>query len=357
MKDTSPRSKILCTYLQNPDHLPHVKKQAHVEGLYAHVYKTQTSLSLRATSSTREETSPRPKIICTLPRVKKQALAQDHMHMSTEPRLASLYVQHLPHVKKQALAQRSYAHVYRTQTSLSLHATSFTREETSPHPKIICTLPHVKKLPSPKDHMHMSTKPRLASLHATSSTHEETSPHPKIICTPPHVKDTSPRPKIICTVYRTWTSLSLCATSSTREETSPHPKIICTLPHVKETSPRSKILCTYLQNPDHLPHVKKQAHTEGSYAHVYRTQTSLSLRAASSTCEETSPCPKIICTVYRTQTSLSLHATSSTREETSPHPKIICTLPHVKKQALTQRSYAHVYKTQTSLSTCNIFHT
>ena len=84
------------------------------------------------------------------------------MHMSTEPRLASLYVQHLPHVKKQALAQRSYTHVYRTQTSLSLHAKSSTHEETSPRPKIICT----------------STDPRLASLymqHLAFSTCEETS--------------------------------------------------------------------------------------------------------------------------------------------------------------------------------------
>ena len=54
--------------------------------------------------------------------------------------------------------------------------------------------------------------------------------------------------------------------------------------------------------------------------------------------------------IYNTQTNLSQRATPPTREETSPCPKIICTLPHVKKQALAQRSNAHVYKTQTSLS-------
>ena len=123
--------KIICTP-------PHVKKQALTQRSYAHAYKTQTSLSLHATSSTREEASSCPKIICTY----------------LQPRLASLYVQHLPdvkkkvlaqrsythfHMKKQALTQRSYAHAYKTQTSLSLHATSSTREETSPHPKIICT--------------------------------------------------------------------------------------------------------------------------------------------------------------------------------------------------------------------------
>ena len=164
----STKPRLASLYMQ---HLPHVKKQALAQRSYAHIYKTQTSLSLHATSSPCEETSscpkiictlphmkktsPHPKIICTLPHVKKQALAQrskahfhtlrnkpspkDHMHMSTVSRLASLYVQHLPHVKKQALAQRSFAHVYKTQTSLSLHATSSTHEETSPHPKIICT--------------------------------------------------------------------------------------------------------------------------------------------------------------------------------------------------------------------------
>ena len=152
------------------------------------------SLSLRATSSTCEEAISCLKIICTLPHVKNKLSPKDHMHMPTKPRLASLYVQHLPHMKKQALTQRSYAHAYKTQTSLSLHATSSTREETSSCLKIICTPLHMKK--QAKDHMHMSPKPRLASLRPTSSTHEdlpkdpmhtstceETSPHPKIICT------------------------------------------------------------------------------------------------------------------------------------------------------------------------------
>ena len=72
-------------------------------------------------------------IICTLPHVKKQALACPKITCTclTKPRLASLYVQHLPHVKKQALT--------------SMHTS--TCEETKP---------------SPKDQMHMSTKPRLA---------------------------------------------------------------------------------------------------------------------------------------------------------------------------------------------------
>ena len=143
------------------------------------------------------------------------------MHMSTKPRLASLYVQHLPHVKKQALAQRSY-----TESRLaSLY---------------VQHLPHVKNKPSPKDH------------------------------------------------------------TSTCEETSSCPKITST-----------------------LPHVKKQALYQRSYAHVYRTQTSLSLRATSSTSEGTSSCPKITSTLR-----------SSTHEETSPRPKIIRTLPHVSPKII-----------------------
>ena len=92
---------------------------------------------------------------------------KDHMHMSTKPRLASLYVQHLPHVKNK---------------------------------------------PTPKDHMHMSIKPRLASL------------------------------------YVQHLAFPTC------EETSQSLQDIC-----------QKILCT-------LPHVKKQAVAQRSYAHVYKTQ-------------------------------------------------------------------------------------
>ena len=166
---------------QQTCNIPHVKKQALAQRSYAHVYRTQTSLSLRATSSTREETSPRPKIICTLPHVKKRALSYAHVYRT---RLASLYVQYLPHVKKQALAQRSYAHVYKTQTSLSLRATSSTRKETSPRPKIICTLPREKKQAlTQRSYVHVYKTQASLSLRATSSTREETSPHPKIICT------------------------------------------------------------------------------------------------------------------------------------------------------------------------------
>ena len=118
-----------------------------------------------------EETSPRSKIICTLLHVKKQALTQRSYAQVYKTQLASLYVQHLPHVKKQALAQRSYAHVYKTQASLSLHATSSTCEETSPCPKIICTLPHVKKQAlAQRSYAHVYKTQTSLSLHATSST-------------------------------------------------------------------------------------------------------------------------------------------------------------------------------------------
>ena len=135
----------------------------------------------------------------------KTQTIKDHMHMSTKPRLASFYVQHLAFP---------------------------TCEETSPSlqdicQKIICTLPHVKNKPLPKDHMHISTKPRLASLyvqHLAFPICEETSPSLQDICQ----------------------------------------KIICTLPHVP--SPKD-----HVQNPDY----------QRSYAHVYKTQTSLTLRAKS----------------------------------------------------------------------------
>ena len=138
------------------------------------------------------------------------------MHMSTKPRLASLNVQHLPHVKKQVLAQRSYAHVYKTQTSLSLRATSSTREDL------------------PKDHMTSTCElVKKQALAQRSYAHD----------------------------YKIQTSLSLHATSSICEEASPCPKIICTC----------------LQNPDyiaslyvqHLPHVKKQVLAQRSYTHFH----------------------------------------------------------------------------------------
>ena len=143
----------------------------------------------------------------TKPRLKNKPTPKDHMHMSTKPRLAPLYVQHLPHVKKQAhpcktYAKRSYAHFHMC-----------------PHPKT------TSKTLTTKDHMHMSTKPRLASLyvqHLAFPTCEETSPSlqdicQKIICTLPHVKN-KPSPKAYAHVYKTQTSLSLRATSSTCEE-------------------------------------------------------------------------------------------------------------------------------------------
>ena len=121
------------------------------------------------------------------------------MHMSTNPTLASLNVQHLPHVKKQVLAQRLYAHVYKPHTSLSQCATSSTREETSPKDHMHTSTREETKT-SPKDQMHMSTKPRLASLNVHHL---------------PHMKKQAFPPKIIMH-------------NSTREERSPRPKIMCT---------------------------------------------------------------------------------------------------------------------------------
>ena len=120
---------------------------------------------------------------------------------------------------------------------------------------------------SRKDHMHMSTKPRLASLyvqHLAFPTCEETSPSlqdicQKIICTLPHVKN-KPSPKAYAKVYKTQT--------------------------------------------------EERAHAQRSYAHVYKTQTSPSLHATSSTCEEQAHAQRSYAHLYKTQTSLSLHATS-----------------------------------------------
>ena len=178
------------------------------------------------------------------------------MRMSTKPRLASLYVQHLafPTCEEQAnpcktYAKRSYAHFHMCPHPKTTSKTQTSKDHMhmSTKPRLaslyVQHFPHVKNKPSPKDHMHMSTKPRLASLyvqHLAFPTCEETSPSlqdicQKILCPLPHVKN-KPLPKAYAHVYKTQT--------------------------------------------------EEQAHVQRSYAHVYKTQTSLALHATSSTCEE-----------------------------------------------------------------------
>ena len=132
---------------------------------------TKPRLASLHASSTREDLPKDHMHTSTCELVKKQALAKGHLHMSTKHRLASLYMQHLPHVKKQVLAQRLYAHVYKIQTSLSLRATSSTREEASSCLKIICTPLHVKKQAlAQRSYAHVYKTQTSLSLRATSST-------------------------------------------------------------------------------------------------------------------------------------------------------------------------------------------
>ena len=264
-EETSPSlqdicQKILCTLPHVPSPKDHVQNPDYQRSYALSTKPRLASLYVQhLTFPTCEETSPSlqdicQKIICTLPHVKNKPSPKDHMHMSTKPRLASLYVQHLafPTCEEQAnpcktYAKRSYAHFHMCPHPKTTSKTQTSKDHMhmSTKPRLaslyVQHLPHVKNKLLPKDHMHMSTKPRLASLYVQHFPHVKNKSSPK-----DHMHmSTKPR---LASLYVQHLAFPTC------EETSPSlqdicQKIICTLPHVKN-KPTLKIICACLQNPD-----------------------------------------------------------------------------------------------------------